>query len=108
MDAGRIDGLNEYGIFFRIMLPLLLPAFGAMTIMLAMSSWNNFLWPLIVLRTTEKLTLPVGLMTTITPYGNDYNMVFAGGVAAVLPVIIIFFLNQRTFIAGLATGSIKE
>lgn len=107
LDAGRIDGCSEYGIFFRIMVPLMLPAFGAMTILQALGSWNNFLWPLIVLRTTEKLTLPIGLATLITPYGNNYETLISGSVLTVLPILILFLFFQRFFIAGLTVGGVK-
>ncbi|MGO4541915.1 carbohydrate ABC transporter permease, partial [Paenibacillus sp. 2TAB19] len=78
MDAGRIDGCSEMGIFLRIMVPLLLPAYGAMTILQALSSWNNFLWPVIVLRTTEKFTLPIGLAGLLSPTSNNYEVLLAG------------------------------
>jgi arabinosaccharide transport system permease protein len=107
LDAGRIDGCTEYGIFFRIMVPLMLPAFGAMTILQALGSWNNFLWPLIVLRSTEKLTLPIGLSTLITPYGNNYETLTSGSVLTILPILILFLFFQRFFIAGLTVGGVK-
>ena len=107
VDAGRIDGLSEGGIYFRIMAPLMAPAFGAMAILGALQSWNNFLWPLIVMRTKEMFTLPVGLATLLTPYGNNYDMLISGSVMATIPIIIIFFFFQRYFIAGLTTGGIK-
>ncbi|HUI73132.1 MAG TPA: carbohydrate ABC transporter permease [Spirochaetia bacterium] len=107
VDAGRIDGLSEGGIYLRIMAPLMAPAFGAMAILGALQSWNNFLWPLIVMRTKEMFTLPVGLATLLTPYGNNYDMLISGSVMATIPIIIIFFFFQRYFIAGLTTGGIK-
>jgi len=107
IDAGRIDGLSEGGIYFRIMAPLMAPAFGAMAILGALQAWNNFLWPLIVMRTGNMFTLPVGLAGLLTPYGNNYDMLISGAVMATLPIIIIFFLFQRYFIAGLTTGGIK-
>lgn len=107
MEAGRIDGCNEFGIYFRLMLPLMTPAFGAMTILLAMNSWNAMVWPMIVLRTTEAQTLPIGLQTLLTPYGNNYDLLLSGAVMSVLPILIIFMLNQKAFIAGLTAGSVK-
>jgi len=107
IDAGRIDGLSEGGIYFRIMAPLMTPAFGAMAILAALQSWNNFLWPLIVMRTGNMFTLPVGLAGLLTPYGNNYDMLISGSVMATLPIIVIFFFFQRYFIAGLTTGGIK-
>ncbi|GHV90582.1 L-arabinose transport system permease protein AraQ [Spirochaetia bacterium] len=107
MDAGRIDGATEYGIFFKIMVPLMKPAFGAMTILLAMGSWNMFVWPLIVLRNNRNFTIPIGLASLITPYGNSYEILLPGAVLAVIPVIIIFLFNQRLFVSGLSSGGVK-
>ncbi|HEY4430081.1 MAG TPA: carbohydrate ABC transporter permease [Paenibacillus sp.] len=107
MDAGRIDGCTEYGIFFRIMVPLMAPAFGAITILQAMNSWNNFLWPLIVLRTTEQFTLPIGLASFVSPLGNNYDALIAGAVLAILPILLLFLFFQRFFIEGLTVGGVK-
>jgi len=107
MDAGRIDGATEYGIFFKIMVPLMRPAFGAMTILLAMMSWNMFVWPLIVLRQNENFTIPIGLASLLSPYGNNYALLLPGAVLAVVPVVIVFLFNQKSFISGLASGSVK-
>ena len=107
IDAGRIDGLREGGIFFRVVAPLMKPAFGAMAILTALQSWNNFLWPLIVLRTGNMFTLPIGLASLLSPYGNNYDMLISGSLMATLPILVIFFIFQRYFIAGLTTGGIK-
>lgn len=107
LDAGRIDGCSEYGIFIKIMVPLMLPAFGAMTILQAMTSWNSFVWPLIVLRSNEMLTLPIGLQSLITPYGNNYDLLLSGAVMSVLPILIVFLFNQKAFISGLTIGGVK-
>ena len=107
MDAGRIDGCTEYGIFFRIMVPLMAPAFGSITILQAMNSWNNFLWPLIVLRTTEQFTLPIGLASFVSPLGSNYEALIAGAVLAILPILLLFLFFQRYFIEGLTVGGVK-
>jgi len=107
MDAGRVDGCTEFGLFFRIMAPLMKPAFGAMAILLAMQNWNSFIWPLIVLRTNEKFTIPIGLASLMSPYGNNYDMLISGAVLAIIPIIILFLLNQRAFISGLTSGGVK-
>jgi arabinosaccharide transport system permease protein len=107
IDAGRIDGLTEYGIYFRIMAPIMMPAFGAMAIFTALQSWNNFLWPLIVSRTGNMFTLPIGLNTLLTPYGNNYDRLIAGATTATIPIIIIFVFFQRYFIAGMTSGGVK-
>lgn len=107
MDAGRMDGCTEFGIFFKIMVPLMAPAFGAITILQAMNSWNNFLWPLIVLRTTEKFTLPIGLASFVTPLGNNYEALISGAVLAILPILVLFLFFQRYFMEGLTVGGVK-
>jgi arabinosaccharide transport system permease protein len=107
MDAGRIDGLSEYGIFARIMVPLMKPAYGAMAILISMNSWNAVVWPMVVLRDSNKLTIPIGLSTLITPYGNNYDKLMPGAVLAVIPIIIVFVLNQKAFMEGLTVGSVK-
>jgi len=107
MDAGRIDGCNEFGIFFRIMAPLMAPAFGAMAILQALGQWNNFLWPLIVLRTGEMFTLPIGLSTLLTPYGNNYDMLLSGSVVSIVPIVFLYLFFQRFFVSGLTIGGVK-
>jgi arabinosaccharide transport system permease protein len=107
LDAARVDGCTEFGIFFRIMVPLMAPAFSSMLILQALFSWNNFLWPLIVLRTNEQLTIPIGLATLLTPYGNNYDMLISGAVLAIVPILIVFLFFQKYFIEGMTAGGIK-
>jgi arabinosaccharide transport system permease protein len=107
LDAGRIDGANEYRICFTIMLPLAKPAFAAMGILSTMGSWNSMLWPLLVFRDASKFTLPIGLNTLLTPYGNDYDLLIAGSVFSVIPIFILFLLFQKYFIGGMTAGAVK-
>lgn len=107
LDAARVDGCNEYSIFFRVIMPVMKPSFAAMGIFVGMNSWNNFLWPLIVLRSSDKLTLPIGLNSLITPYGNNYDVLIAGAVFSVIPIIILFMMFQKYFIAGMTAGGVK-
>ena len=107
LEAARIDGCTDYGVFFRIMVPNMIPAYGAMTILSCMNSWNNLLWPMIVLSSNEKFTIPIGMGTTITPYGNAFDVLMPGAVMAVVPIVIIYLFAQKTFIAGLTSGSVK-
>ncbi len=107
MDASRVDGCGELRTFVQIMGPMMLPAFGTMGILQAMTAWNDFLWPLIVMSTNQSFTLTVGLQTYLTPYGNNYNMLFAGAVISVVPIMLLFLFNQKAFIAGLSVGSVK-
>ena len=107
LDAARIDGCNEFRAFFQVMIPLMTPAFGALAILQALFSWNSVLWPLIVLRTPEMFTLPIGLASLLTPYGNNYVLLMSGAVLAVLPLLILFLLFQKAFISGLTVGAVK-
>lgn len=107
LDAGRVDGCTEYGIFAKIMMPLMAPSFAAMGIFQGMTSWNNFLWPMIVIRDATKVTLPVGLQSLITPYGNNYDLLIAGSCFAVVPILILFFCFQQYFIDGMTAGGVK-
>lgn len=90
LDAGRIDGATEYGISIKIMMPITKPAFAAMSILCAMGSWNNMLWPLLVFRDADKFTLPIGLNTLLTPYGNNYDLLIAGSMFSILPIFVLF------------------
>ena len=107
MDAARIDGCGEIGIFVRIMVPLMKPAYASMLILQATTEWNDFLWPLIVMSKNENFTLTVGLQTYLSPYGNNYNLLFAGAVLSVIPVMILFFTSQKLFMEGMIAGGIK-
>jgi arabinosaccharide transport system permease protein len=107
LDAGRIDGCSEYGIFLRLILPIMKPAFAAMAIFIGMNSWNNYLLPLLVLSDPSKFTLPIGLTSLLGPYGNHYTLLISGAVFSVLPIMILFFSAQKYFIEGMSTGSVK-
>ena len=107
MEAARMDDCSDFGIIFRIMVPNMIPAYGAMTILSCMNCWNNLLWPLIVLSNDRKFTIPIGMATTITPYGNAYDVLMPGAVMAVVPIVIIYLFAQKTFIAGLTSGAVK-
>jgi arabinosaccharide transport system permease protein len=107
MDAGRIDGCTEYGIYFRIMIPIMKPAIGAMIVLRSLISWNSFMWPLIVMQSDNMMTLPVGLQTLITPYSCKYDFLLSGCVLSVIPIIILFLFNQKAFVSGLKVGAIK-
>lgn len=106
-ESARIDGCGEFRIFWQIYVPLMKPAFGAMTILTTMGVWNDFLWPLIVMKSDQNFVIPAGLMSAMTPYGNNYELLFAGSVMSVVPILIIFILNQRMFIEGLTIGGVK-
>lgn len=107
LDAGRIDGATEYGICFKIMLPITKPAFAAMSILCAMGAWNNVLWPMLVFRDASKFTLPIGLNTLLTPYGNNYDVLIAGSMFGIIPVFVVFLCFQKYFIGGMTVGAVK-
>lgn len=107
LDAGRIDGATEYGICFKIMMPITKPAFAAMSILCAMGAWNNVLWPMLVYRSADKFTLPIGLNTLLTPYGNNYDVLIAGSMFGIIPVFIVFLCFQKYFIEGMTAGAVK-
>ena len=108
LDAARIDGCSEFGIYYRIVLPIIKPALGALTIYSFLSSWNGYLWPLIVLRDEAKYTLPIGLANLIGIYRQDYGMLMAGTLLSLLPIVILFLAMQREFVQGITLGSVKE
>ena len=109
LQSGRIDGCSELRLWWEIALPIVRPMIGAFTLLAFMGSWNSFLWPQIVLQNVDKYTLPVGLSSLIGLPGDDtpYGMLMAGTLLSVLPVIVLFFVLQKDFIAGLASGAVK-
>jgi multiple sugar transport system permease protein len=109
LDAGRIDGASELRIFRQIILPLCGPGLATLGILTFLSSWNSFLWPLVVAQTQEHYTLPVALALfsknqQVTP---NYGLLLAGATVVVVPVLIVFLIFQRRFIEGIATTGIK-
>lgn len=107
IEAGRIDGASEFGIFFKLIMPIMKPSFAAMAILNGMNSWNNFLWPLLVLRSSDKYTLSIGLNTLMTPYGNNYDLLIVGSFFSVLPILMLFLCFQKYFIEGMTAGAVK-
>ena len=107
-EAARIDGLSEYGIWRRIMLPLSLPAIASLSLLTFVNTWNDYLGPLIYLRSPDLWTLQLGLQTFIhTLYNANWAWLFAGLTLSVVPIAVIFGLGQRYFIAGIATSGLK-
>lgn len=108
LEAGRIDGATEYGIFFKLILPIMKPAFAAMAILNGMNAWNNYLWPLLVIRSSDKYTLTLGLNTLINPYGDNYSLLVVGSFFSIIPIFILFVCFQQYFIEGMTAGAVKE
>ncbi len=107
IDAARIDGAGEARIFFSIVLPLLKPVLVTLAIFTFLGSWNDFMWPLIVLTDNELYTLPVALSALSREHVQDNELMMAGSVVTVLPVLALFLLMQRYYIQGLLMGSVK-
>ena len=107
LDAARIDGCTEYGISVRIMMPITKPAFASMAILCAMGSWNNMLWPMLVFRDANKFTLQIGLNTLLTPYGNNYDLLIAGSMFGIIPILVIYLAFQKYLIDGMTSGAVK-
>ncbi len=106
-EAARIDGLSEYGIWARIMLPLSRPAIATLTIFTFVSTWNDFMGPLIYLRSDAVKTIQVGLRRFIQEYTSDYHLIMAASLCSLVPVAIVFLFMQRYFIEGISTTGIK-
>ena len=107
LEAARIDGASELRIFFQIVLPMLKPMLVTLAIFTFMASWNDFMWPLIVLTDQSQYTLPVALASLSREHIQDVEMMMAGAVITVLPVLLLFLLLQRYYIQGLLLGSVK-
>jgi multiple sugar transport system permease protein len=106
-EAAKIDGCSLFGIYWRVILPLSKPALATLATFTFMGSWRAFIWPLIVLNSPEKMTLPVGLQNFMSQYGIEWNLLMAGTVMTVLPVILLFIFTQRFFVKGIQLGAVK-
>lgn len=108
LDAARIDGCNEFGVFRRVALPLALPGIATLIIFTFMGTWNDFLWPRIVTNSEKLFTLPVGLAQLQMKNTSNVAQIMAGTVLTALPMIIVFLFMQRQFIEGMTAGALKE
>jgi len=108
LDAARIDGCNEFGVFRRVVLPLALPGIATLIIFTFMGTWNDFLWPRIVTNSEKLFTLPVGLAQLQMKNTSNVAQIMAGTVLTALPMIIVFLFMQRQFIEGMTAGALKE
>ncbi|MEP6989148.1 MAG: carbohydrate ABC transporter permease [Chloroflexota bacterium] len=107
LDAARIDGMSEYGIFYRIMLPLSKPALATLTIFTSVAVWNDFMGPLIYLNSMNLKTIQLGLRMFIQQYSADYALIMAAALVSLIPVVVLFLLLQRFFIEGIASTGVK-
>ncbi|MDQ1004299.1 lactose/L-arabinose transport system permease protein [Neobacillus niacini] len=106
LEAGRIDGLTELGVFFRIFVPTMKTTYAAAAIITFMASWNNYLWPLVVLQSPENHTIPLLISNLGSSHSPDFGIIMTTIVIATLPTALIFFLLQKHFVAGMM-GSVK-
>ena len=106
-DAAKIDGCSYFGIFWRILLPLSKPALATLTTFTFMGNWMSFMWPLIVLNSHEKFTLPVGLAYFQSLHTTDWTLLMAGSLMMILPILVLFIFNQRYFVEGIKLSGIK-
>ncbi|MCD7907168.1 MAG: carbohydrate ABC transporter permease [Clostridium sp.] len=107
LEAARIDGLNEYGIFARIALPLVKPGIATLVIFTFVNIWNDFMGPLIYLNSTELKTIQLGIRMFISQYGADYALIAAASVCSLIPVLIVFIGCQKWFVEGITAGGVK-
>lgn len=107
IEAARLDGCGEFGIYWRIVLPLLKPALGTLGLVTFIASWNNFIGPLIVMRSAEHYTLPLALRSLQSPVNTEWGALMTGSAIATLPLLVLFVLCSRQLIAGLTSGAVK-
>ena len=106
VEAGRMDGLSELGIFFKIYIPTMKTTYAAAAIIAFMNSWNNYLWPLVILQSPGNQTIPLLISNLGSSYSPDYGVIMTAIVIATLPTALVFFLMQKHFVAGMM-GSVK-
>ena len=107
IEAARMDGCSELGIYWRIVLPLLKPALGTLGLITFIASWNNFIGPLIVMRSPEMYTLPLALRSLQSPVNTEWGALMTGSAIATLPLVVLFILSSRQLISGLTAGAVK-
>ncbi|MEY8333535.1 carbohydrate ABC transporter permease [Lachnospiraceae bacterium 47-T17] len=106
-EAARIDGMSEYGIYAKVMLPLSKPAISTLTIFTFVNTWNDYLGPLIYLKTEAKKTIQLGLKMFIGQYSSQYGLIMAGSVLSLIPVLVVFLCLQKYFVEGVASTGVK-
>lgn len=107
LDAGRIDGASIFQVFRKVALPLCVPSLATLSITTFMESWNDYLWPLLMLTDKNKMTLPIALSTLNGQYATEYNVLMAGSLISMVPIIVIYIFAQKYFKEGMMAGGIK-
>ncbi|MFF3494706.1 carbohydrate ABC transporter permease [Streptomyces sp. NPDC002795] len=108
LDAARVDGCTEFGLFRRIVLPLLRPALGALGVWSFLNSYNSLIWPLVVVSDPGDYTLPLGIQALFGATNRQYDLVLAGSILAAIPSLLVFFLLRKQLLEGLAAGAVKS
>jgi multiple sugar transport system permease protein len=108
LDAARVDGASELRIYRSVVLPVIAPILATLAIWTFLATWNDFMWPLIILSDERRFTLPVALAALSGEHVQDTEMMMAGSVVTVLPVLLAFLILQRYYVAGIMVGSVKE
>lgn len=108
IDAARIDGAGEFRIYWSVVLPLLRPALGTLALITFIASWNNFMGPLIVMRSVENYTLPLALRSMQSPTNTEHGALMLGSALALLPLILVYLFCAKRLVAGLAAGAVKS
>lgn len=107
LDAARIDGASTFRVYFRVALPLCKPTLATLSITTFMEAWNDYLWPLLMLTDKEKMTLPIALSTLNGQYSTEYNVLMAGSLISMVPIILVYIFAQKYFENGMMAGGIK-
>jgi ABC-type glycerol-3-phosphate transport system permease component len=109
LDAARIDGASEFGIFGRVILPIIAPGLTSLGLIFFMGSWNNFMWPLVILKSPSNFTLPIAIRSIVGGLiGRPvFNLQMAASVISIIPLLIVFLVFQRRFVEGITAGAIK-
>jgi multiple sugar transport system permease protein len=106
-EAAVLDGCSRFGVYWRIIMPLSRPALAALAILTFIGSWRSFMWPLIVTHTPDMFTLPVALSQFQEMYGIHWSLLMAGSMIMIAPMLVVFVIGQRHFIAGIQVGAVK-
>jgi len=107
LEAARLDGAGLFRTYWQVVMPLCAPTLATLCITTFMDSWNDFLWPLVMLSDRDLMTLPLALSTLNGQYGTEYNVLMAGSLLSMLPIILVFIFAQKQFKSGLMAGGVK-
>jgi len=108
LDAARIDGAGEFGIYWRVIFPIIIPGLTSLGLIVFMGTWNSFMWPLVVLKTPEYFTIPITISSLTGQVGRTvWNEYMATAVLSILPLLVIFLIFQRRFVEGITAGAIR-